>query len=147
MTRNIFLQILFLIYLTSCGYQPIYSSKTQSNLKVKEIVLLGDNKINKEIISLIGIVKNSSIKTAAIVTFDTNKRNEISSKDNLGNPLTYQMVISTKFKINKKEKTFQNSFSYSNKENKFDLSEYQKTIEKNLIKSISESISIYLNLL
>ena len=43
-------------------------------------------------------------------------------------------------------KNFIANFSYSNKENKFELNEYKKTIEENLIKSISEKIVIFLSL-
>ena len=44
-----------------------------------------------------------------------------------------------------KQKEFNSSFTYNNLENKFDLSEYQKNIEKNLINKMVEEIFIYLN--
>ena len=41
-------------------------------------------------------------------------------------------------------KSFESNFSYNNTSNKFDLNQYQSSIEKNLINIISEKISIYL---
>ena len=42
------------------------------------------------------------------------------------------------------EKTFNKKFSYKNFLNKFDLSLYQKNVEKNLINKISEEILLFL---
>ena len=41
-------------------------------------------------------------------------------------------------------KNFISSFSYSNKDNKFDLREYQESLEEDLIRSISEKINMFL---
>ena len=43
-----------------------------------------------------------------------------------------------------KQKKFSVSFSYNTVQNKFELSQYQKNIELNLIDEISEKIFIYL---
>ena len=45
-----------------------------------------------------------------------------------------------------KSKNFTSSFSYSNTKNKFDLQQYQKNIEENLIIKIADEIIIFLNL-
>ena len=44
----------------------------------------------------------------------------------------------------KREKNFVSSFTYNNIENKFDLSQYQKNIEANLIQKLKEEIVIFL---
>ena len=150
MKKKIFINIIILLLFSSCGYQPIYSSKNKPNLKINEIILMGDNQINKKIIGLLKINENTSSSGGQKLILKSSKKNEISSKDNSGNPLTYLMTINTNVKIqdgeNIKEKNYNLSFSYSNKENKFDLSEYQKTVEQNLVISISEKILIFLNL-
>ena len=43
-----------------------------------------------------------------------------------------------------KQKEFNSSFTYNNTQSKFDLSQYQKNIELNLINEMSEKIFIYL---
>ena len=56
--------------------------------------------------------------------------------------------FSTGYEENKiiKSKDFSSSFTYNNIENKFDLTQYQKSIELNLINKISEEIFIFLKL-
>ena len=45
---------------------------------------------------------------------------------------------------NKNEKNFKESYVYNNSTNKFDLNQYEKNIEDNLIEKIVTKIIIYL---
>ena len=141
--------ILIFLLIFGCGYQPMYSNQEQPKIKIKEILLSGENKINKKIITFSNLEKNSSEDTALILSLETKKTNNITSKDNSGNPLTYQMNLSSTLTLTNNDKlletkNFMSSFSYSNKDNKFDLREYQESLEKDLIRSISEKINMYL---
>ena len=144
---------LFLLFLftVNCGYQPIYTNQKSLNFKLKEVILIGDKKINQKILNFTNLKKNSSDNNALDISIETSQIRNISSKDNSGNPLTYQMSLSSTLivKINNNltdQTTFTSSFSYSNKENKFDLREYEKNILEDLIRSNSEKITTYLSL-
>ena len=41
----------FLLFLTSCGYQPLYSGKNTSDFLFNKILLEGNKNINRKIIS------------------------------------------------------------------------------------------------
>ena len=45
-----------------------------------------------------------------------------------------------------KNKIFYANFTYPNKDNKFDLSEYEKIVEINLIQSITEQMRVFLSI-
>ena len=144
---------LFFLFLfaVNCGYQPIYTNQKSLNFKLKEVILIGDKKINQKILNFTNLKKNSSDNNALDISIETSQIRNISSKDNSGNPLTYQMSLSSKLivKVNNNltdQTTFTSSFSYSNKENKFDLREYEKNILEDLIRSNSEKITTYLSL-
>ena len=144
---------LFFLFLfaVNCGYQPIYTNQKSLNFKLKEVILIGDKKINQKILNFTNLKKNSSDNNALDISIETSQIRNISSKDNSGNPLTYQMSLSSTLivKINNNltdQTTFNSSFSYSNKENKFDLREYEKNILEDLIRSNSEKITTYLSL-
>ena len=145
-----YLFFLFLFAVNS-GYQPIYTNQKSLNFKLKEVILIGDKKINQKILNFTNLKKNSSDNNALDISIETSQIRNISSKDNSGNPLTYQMSLSSTLivKINNNltdQTTFTSSFSYSNKENKFDLREYEKNILEDLIRSNSEKITTYLSL-
>ena len=80
----------------------------------------------------------------------SNKLLEIISKDKAGKTSIYRTTINVDLSlINKnnviKKKKFSANFTYNNIENKFELKQYQKNTEENLIKKISKEIFIFLN--
>ena len=144
MKKKILTNFLIFILITACGYKPIY--KKNSILPTSS-----ERKINNRILDFVKIEKNSSNNIFQTLILNSTKENIITSKDKTGNPSTYKMTIKTNIILKNNEtesinKNFIANFSYSNKENKFELNEYKKTVEENLIKSISEKIVIFLSL-
>ena len=41
--------LILMLFLASCGFEPIYVKKNQSILEFNNIILIGDNKINRQI--------------------------------------------------------------------------------------------------
>lgn len=148
-----FIFILVFFAITNCGYTPIYSKKENLNISINSIQLKGDKNINRKIISLANLVKNKTKNYAYNLTIDTNKTIETVAKDKSGNASIYKITILTKFYLtdpndeNKifKNKNFSSSFSYNSITNKFDMFQYQKNIEQNLINKIAEEIIIFIN--
>ena len=148
MTKKItLLLVIFLIW--NCGYQPIYLKNINSEQKIKTITLNGDQKINKIIINSLGIKEDRNLPTEYSLILKSLKKIDIISKDKSGNPLAYKTSIIVDISLTEKEriikqKEFVSSFTYNDTDNKFNLSQYQKNIELNLINEISEKIFIYL---
>ena len=148
MTKKItLLLVIFLIW--GCGYQPIYLKKDNSEQEIKTIILNGEQKINKLIVSSLGVKEDKNLLNGYSLILKSLKRIDIISKDKSGNPTVYKTSIIVNFSLTEKEriikqKEFDSSFTYNVTDNKFDLSQYQKNIESNLINEISEKISIYL---
>ena len=141
--------ILSLLLLVNCGFKSILSTK-DINFKVSSIEISDNDKVSSKIKKKLQIyTKSDSSEKIYSLKINSNKNIEISSKDTKGNPLTYQMSILTKLEIYEEDKlikkiTYKKNFSYNNKSNKFDLKQYEKSTEKNLISQISESIIINL---
>ena len=103
--------------------------------------------------SLTNIRENNKNYTYNL-TLISNKIIETVAKDKSGNTSVYKTTINVEFYLKDpndqeeiiKQKNFSSSFSYNNIDNKFDLSQYQKNIEENLINKIAEEITIYLNI-
>ena len=148
MTKKItLLLVIFLIW--GCGYQPIYLKKNNSEQKIKTITLNGDQKINKIILNSLGIKEDRNLPTEYSLILKSLKKIDIISKDKSGNPLAYKTSIIVDISLTEKEriikqKEFVSIFTYNADDNKFNLSQYQKNIELNLINEISEKIFIYL---
>ena len=148
MTKKITL-LLVIFLIQSCGYQPIYLKKNNLEQKIKTITLNGEQKINKTILTSLGVKVDKNLLAGHSLILKSLKRIDVISKDKNGNPSAYKTSIIVDVSLTEKEKiikqkNFVSSFTYNATENKFNLSQYQKNIELNLINEISEKIFIYL---
>jgi len=140
----------FLI-ITACGFKPIYLQNDQLKLEFNSIVSIGDDRLNKEIIKVIGLKENRSNNSLNELTLETIYNIEETSKNSKGQVATYRSIIKVKLTIKQNEKiiknkSFLNDFTYNSKKNKFELTQDQNEIRKNLINKSSEEILLFLNL-
>ena len=145
---------IILLALTSCGYQPIYLNKNTSNISIGKIKLEGDKNVNRKIIMLIGLKENNLQKNSYNLNLKSEKKVSVIAKNKSGNASVYKTTIDVELTLRDvndlskifKTKNFSLSFTYNNIENKFDLQQYQKNIEENLIKNIGKKIETFLNI-
>ena len=141
--------LILLIFLTSCGYKPIYLKNDQSSLEFNKIISIGDNRINRQIINTVGLKETSSNDNE--LTLKSTYNIEETSKNSKGQVNTYRSSINLQLTITRddkiiKRRNFLNEFSYNNKNNKFKLNQYQNEIKNNLINKLSEEIILFMNL-
>ena len=143
--------IVFLLILTSCGYQPLY--KTDQNIKslnISEVIYSGDQKINDVIYQKLPIVLVKNDESLNKLSLESKKEIKITSKNSKGQALSYRTIIKVKILVLNSngdildQKIVQKNFSYNADENKFKFKEYQDKIEKNLIDTILEDVIIHL---
>jgi len=152
MIKKLFL-VIFIFFLTNCGYEPLYTNKNNSLIEFNSINTAGDEKINKRIISLMRINKKQNNSSLYSLLIDSNKKREILAKDTSGDITSYKLSLKVTLSIidsiNKekviKSKEFNSSYTYKNAENKFQLSQDEKNIIDNLIESSVKKIIIFLN--
>ena len=141
--------LLLLCFVWSCGYEPLYLKKNDLKQQINIVTLSGDKKINKIILSTLGIKENKNSTSGYTLILKSSKKIVVISKDKTGNPTVYRSSIIVNCSLTDdgtiiKQKEFNSSFTYNNTQSKFDLSQYQKNIELNLINEVSEKIFIYL---
>ena len=95
-----FITITCLIFLISCGYNPMMVEKDY-NFEIQIEKSIGDKDVNKYIKKDIERL-DGNIKFNLIV--DSKKEKIIVSKDNKGNPSILEMIINVNFKLNLKIK-------------------------------------------
>ncbi len=139
---------IILIFITGCGYTPIFSNKT-NNFNIVGIELTGNNKLNRILNNKLNIYKNSNGEKKYFLKINTDVNKKISSKDSKGNAKTFGLTVSTNTNIQDekgyiKEKLFVKSVNYNNSNNKFELKKYENQSSEILINKISEEIIIYL---
>jgi len=146
--------IIFLLLLTfnNCnGYQPIFLGQ-DLDFYIENVEIEENDEISRKIVKRLQPyffnkekIKNNKINLEIFSSF--NER--VISKDSKGNPLIYEIKIEINVDYikdeNKKKKNYIETFSINNQSNKFELSQYKKTIENNLVNKIFEKIIIDLS--
>ena len=147
--KKIFFILLF--FISSCGYQPLYQNKDLENFKFRKITLTGDNYINKRVTDTISIQENNEAKNKKELFISSSSEIQETSKNSKGQVESFRIIITVNLKIINKtnqdtqSKNFIKEFTYNNKQNKFELIEYQNSIKDDLIDKIINEIIIYLN--
>ncbi|WP_075522917.1 hypothetical protein [Candidatus Pelagibacter communis] len=143
--------ILSFFLIVSCGYQPIYVNKNLTEKEYYKITLEGDENINKKIINSLSLKVNEFDNNLNSLSLKTSFEESVTSKNSKGQIESYKSQITLNLIISKKEKnilnkTFIEQFSYSNKDNKFELVNYQEEVKDNLINKIIEDVILHINL-
>ena len=129
----------------------MYSKDTFNNYYFEKIELIGNKSVNKKLINSGIIIEDNNIQNNKKLIIESKLVILETSKNSEGLVQTYRSILNTNFtflendKITKK-KSFNKSFSYPNKDNRFELLEYQNTVEKNLTTEIIKDIIIFLNI-
>ena len=144
--------VLLLFFLASCGYQPIYLNKDFEKKEFSKIFLEGDDDINKKILNTLPISENEQKVQQDQLHIVSSYNIEHALKNSSGQIRSYKTIISLNLEIkdyNNKSiinRNFTKQSIYNNKENIFELANYQAKIKDNLTKAIVNEIIIFLSL-
>ncbi len=147
--RNICLLILVL-FLTNCsGYKPVFSSK-DINFYIDQIIITDNDKISykiKEKLKPYSSEDTNKIKIS--LNINSSKEIKIISKDNKGDALMFNIVINSSVEILsndivEKKYKFTEKFTFKNQTNKFELEQYKRSLEDELIDKIFEKLMLNL---
>ena len=142
--------ILIFIFVSNCGFSPIYLSNDNSIIQsIKKIELKGNENLSKRIQNTLNIKTSNNNKF--LVIFDSSIEKTSISKNSSNITTGFMMSLDVTISIldNDKiviNKNFNKNFTYNNRDNKFELLENERSIEENLISEISDEIILYLSL-
>ena len=141
-----YLAVFFMLTLSACSYKPIFS-ESNYNFEINEIIFSGERYINRIIKNKLDLIKNEKDqdKKKYDLLIQTNKEKLIVSKDSKGDPLKFDLKVTTYYEINYerrllfKKEIIKNNV-YNNDVDKFKLEQNEKIILENISEKISENI-------
>ena len=142
--------ILIFIFVANCGFSPIYVSNENSIFQsIKKIELKGSQNIGERIKNSLNIKTNN--KNNYLIILDSLIEKTSISKNSSNITTGFMMVLNVKISILENDeiilnRNFKKNFTYNNRDNKFELLNYERSIEENLISEISDEIILYLSL-
>ena len=143
------LLIILLIFLTSCGYSPIYQNVKSNDLAINIVSYNGNAEMNDLIKNELDLYFNSESENKYDVSFNTNYEKRIISKDNSGTASSYQLFVETNFSVitkNKKDNfLFTEKLNLENNPDTFAQKSYEDIIKRNFASSIREKLILKLS--
>jgi hypothetical protein len=146
MEKKIF-TFIFLIFLSSCGYEAIYSVKNIKNydFSISELSLIGDREINLKIKQKLNNYTQEIKDINFTLKITSTSEKIILAKNDGGDSTSFKIKTIVNIDVFNKEKLKSNfiiveGFDYDNNSNKFELKNYEKEIKRNLADIITEKL-------
>jgi outer membrane lipopolysaccharide assembly protein LptE/RlpB len=139
--KNIIILSLIL-FLTNCGFTPIYLKNNNLNFSIEEIKYTGDRDLNNFLKINLDRYKSEKINNKIFINGETKYKKNILSKDSTGKITSYQLEVEVEFVIkstNKKIRITEKKIIDS-MDDKFEEARYEKSIKKSFANSISKKL-------
>ena len=154
MEKKIFTFLLFL-FLSSCGYEAIYSQKNRVNyaFKISELKLSGDRQVNLKMKQILNNYRNPSSTIEEGKDFELKISSEsekiITTKDAAGNATKFKNEIKINVQVSmggtlKTNFSVTENFVYNNNSNTSELRSYENQIKNNLTETAVNKIILKL---
>ena len=149
--KKFILNLIIFIFITNCGYSPLYSVKNRNiNFEIGKINITGDRDLNQNIVDQLKNVKSKNKNNNIIynLTIDTGIEIIVTSKDSKGNPKTYKMISTINLATIKDGKKYdivlESVENYNDISSKFELENFEKNLKRNSASKIIQEIILYL---
>tara|TARA_B100001063_G_scaffold157197_1_gene146629 strand:+ start:2069 stop:2521 length:453 start_codon:yes stop_codon:yes gene_type:complete len=144
--------IMYLIFLTNCsGYSPVFTSG-KTNFYIEEISFSENDKLLRKISKNLKPYTIDNNQAGISIELNLKKNENVILRDSKGDASTIELGLNLIVNIilengEKKKLEFNEKFSYQNESNKFELNQYKKNVEENLIDKIFEKLILQLKTL
>ena len=148
MKKKIFTFLLFL-FLSSCGYEAIYSLKNRINyaFSITELNLIGDRQVNLKIKQMLNPYSNPKIEENRFFALKISSNSEkITTANNASGDATKfknEITVKVKVSLNGEPKSnfeIKENFIYDNNSNTFELKTYENQIKTNLAEAVVDKL-------
>ena len=147
--KKIFLTITLFIFLSGCGYTPIYSNQN-FDFNFSDIIYTTNSQLETKVGKKLRTFTNKNSQKLFVIEINVRKKIKTLTKDIKGNPSRHEMNIQINLAITHNgnenlRKSFEERFNYKSNTNRFELKQYEKEIENLLIEKNIEQIISYLS--
>ena len=129
---KIFKYVFIIIFITSCGYSPIYSNLKNKNINIQVEKINGNKNVNQLIVQKLSRYQNQSSEKVYNVKIDTNYEKLILAKNTAGNATNFRLNLDVKIiaTLNgiSKELKFNEKFDMKKGDTIFEEEKYENII-------------------
>jgi len=142
--KKLLLTIFLLIFLNSCGFQPIYSSKNLKQFSLNITSIEGENEINNLIKRNLKFYENDLYNKKFNLVVKTDYEKNILTKNKQGKTTDYELVIKANFEINSDKNNYSveiiKQINIKSMDDVFQERQYEKSMKQNLVNTIIDEL-------
>ena len=139
---------LLILFITSCGYSPIYEGTKTSDLNILVDNMEGNSEMNKLIKNQLKLYSAVESENKFYVNIKSDLNKSIISKTSSGTTSNYELYVNTEFEIKYKEKkekfTYEERFNIKNITDSFKQKKYEDVVKGNFASSIRKKLILKL---
>ena len=136
--------IILILFLSNCGYSPIYNNQKIKNYKINVVEKNGDSEMNNLIENEIRLYSNKDALNIYELKMNTIYDKKVLTKDSSGVITDYNLSVTSIFKIDFKNTIkiveLRESINVKNQSDTYELNIYEKNIKRNFASSIREKL-------
>ena len=149
MKKNYLFLLIVILFIPSCGYNPIYSDVNSETVRLNILKITGDEEMN----NMFEIQSKKFTNIRASKSFDlnvnTNYEKNILIKNKSGGASSYSIKTVIEFELVNTEKSrkfvFSNETKTESMSKEYELKKYERTIKSNFINSKLEELILQLS--
>ena len=141
MLKKNIINLFLILFLTNCGFTPIYLEKNNINFSIEQIEYKGDRDFNNFLKVNLNKYKNEN-DNKIFLDVNTIYKKKILSKDSTGKITSYQLEIEALFIVKSTNKKIRISEKkiIDSRDDKFEETRYEKSIKQSFAYSISNKL-------
>ena len=136
--------LMLILFISNCGYTPVYNSNNITKIKINILSVEGDKKINNLLISDVRKISRNDFEKEFDIKITTDFIKTITAKDSKGIASNYELKVITKFEIVKQDESkflsFEEKIDIKNNTNLFEQKKYENSIKITFAKSIIDKL-------
>ena len=134
--------ISLILFLTSCGFTPIYVKNNNVNFSIEQVKFIGDRELNNFIKTNLYKYNNKEKENKIFIEVNSEYKKIIISKDGTGEVTNYQLEANVVFLIKSSNKIIKINEKkiMENMDNKFEESNYEKSTKQSFASSITNKL-------
>ena len=134
--------ISLILFLSGCGFTPIYVENNNVNFSIEQVDFIGDRELNNFIKTNLYKYKNKEKENKIFIEVNSEYQKIIISKDSAGEVTNYQLEANVVFSIKSSNKVIKINEKkiMKNMDDKFEENNYEKSTKQSFASSITNKL-------
>ena len=154
MLKKFIFPFFLIFFFSNCGYTPIYLNSSETNFKISNFKVSGNNEVNSIVENKLNKYLNNTHEKKYDIEILTSYEKVSVAKDTTGNTTNFKLIIGINLnyiKINEEQKNKMKNISFSEEliikrdQNNYEQNNYEQIIIRNMTEMLTEKIILHLS--